>query len=193
MAFRLKTWEEWAFSYSLPWRLIYDFLTTWRAVIESWIEELPRGSTFCCRTALREVLIIQLGWIKLAVTLGTDEILIKSVSLKNAAPFPAASLLSGVVHLILVICAPTLWAPVIRTVVCYIIELASFCALYLRGGRCTSRSLVAVWDLTSIRRCWLKPCLGLRAHVGIRATVRTWVFEACRRAVPLIRVWDCLA
>ena len=110
-------------------------LATLRAVIESRVEELAGGSTFRSRTALLEVLIIQLGRVLLAVTFGTYEILIKNVSLKSTAPLPAASLLIGVVQLILVICAPTLWAPVIRTVICHIIELASFCALNLRGSR----------------------------------------------------------
>lgn len=110
-------------------------LATLWAVIESRVEELVGGSAFRSRTALLEVLIVQLGRVDLAVTYGTYEILIKNVSLKNAAPFPTASLLIGIVQLILVVCAPTLWAPVIRTVICHIIELASFCALYLRGAR----------------------------------------------------------
>jgi hypothetical protein len=71
----------------------------------------------------------------------------------KATPFSAASLLIGIVKLSRIICALSLWAHVIFAVICYIIEQASFWALYLRDRRTIVRGLVAVGDPASIGLC----------------------------------------
>jgi uncharacterized protein (DUF983 family) len=71
----------------------------------------------------------------------------------KGTPFPAASLLIGVVKFILVLFAPSLWAHVIVAVIYYIIEQTSFWALYLRDRRSILRGLVAVGDPASIGLC----------------------------------------